>query len=133
MTCINHPFDDCIYTDIKSCMGAGKGDFWKLVDQAKDYQAEGVPEHNGLISSGILMRRNTKEVREFCELWWSHVEKYSERDQVAFGYAAWKMPGVFNTFNWNYTQAKEFIHCAHRHKSWSKEQFQKTIQRYGSN
>lgn len=133
MTVINHPFDDCLYTDIKSCMSGGKGVFWDLVSQAKDYRDLGIPEHNGLISSGILMRKNTKEVRELCETWWSQVEKYSERDQVAFGYAAWKHPGVFNTIDWDYTQRKEFIHCPHNHKAWSKQKFDQTIKTYGGN
>jgi len=131
MTCINHPFDDCIYTDIKSCMKGGKGDFWTLIDQAKDYKAMGIPENNGLISSGILMRKNTKEVRQLCETWWEQVEKYSERDQVAFGYAAWKHPGVFNTINWNYTKATEFIHCPHLHKAWRDARKNQILKEHG--
>lgn len=132
MTVVNHPFDDCIYTDIKSCIGAGKGDFLTLVKQVTDYKALGIPEHNGLIASGILMRRNTKEVREICDTWWEQVEKYTERDQVAFGYAAWTNPGVFNSIDWDYTKRKEFIHCPHLHKTWRGETFNKIMKEHGS-
>jgi len=130
MTVINHPFDDCIYTDIKSCMRSGKGDFRKLIDQAKYYKEAGIPENNGLISSGILMRRNTKEVRDLCDTWWDQVNKFSDRDQVAFGYAAW-MHHIFNTINWNYTQQKEFIHCPHIHKPWREVRKNQIIRDYG--
>jgi hypothetical protein len=132
MTVVNHPFDDCVYTDIKSCLGAGKGDFKTLIRQAHDYMTLGVPENNGLISSGVLMRRNTKQVREFCSLWWDEVEKYTERDQIAFGCAAWKMPGVFNTTTWNYTTQEEFIHCPHIHKSNRDKRKQEILRKHGS-
>jgi O-antigen biosynthesis protein len=131
MTVINHPFDNCIFTDIKSCMKGGKGDFWKLIQQAQDYK-EIIPENNGLISSGILMRKNTKEVRELCETWWKEVEKYTERDQIAFGYAAVKHPGVVNTFSWNYTTQNEFIHCPHMHKEWREGRKKQIMRDYGS-
>lgn len=120
MTCINHPFDDCLYKDIRSCMGAGKGDFFTLVRQANDYKNLGIQEHAGLIASGILMRKNTHEVRQFCDTWWSQVEQYTERDQIAFGYAAHKHPETFNTIDWNYSSpdVTEFLHCPHLNKAW---------------
>jgi hypothetical protein len=120
MTCVTHPFDDCIYTDFRSCISGKKGDFFKLIQQASDYKLMGIPEHNGLIASGILMRQNTREVRQICDTWWGQVEKYTERDQIAFGYASFKHPGVFNTIRWNYTDphAREFMHCPHLHKEW---------------
>lgn len=119
MTCIQHPYDDCIYTDLKSCMSAGKGDFWKLIQQAAEYKNLGIPENNGLIASGILMRQKTKEVIQLCETWWDQVEKYSERDQIAFGYASWKFPGVYDAIKWNYQHpdVQEFLHCPHLHKT----------------
>lgn len=132
MTVINHPFDNCIYTDVKSCIGLGRGDFWKLTEQAHDYRNMGIPMNNGLIASGILMRRNTPEVRKICETWWSQVEKYTERDQIGFGYAAWKHPGIVNYIDWNYTTMNEFIHVPHLSKPWRNEKFDKIMRKYGS-
>jgi len=133
MTCIDHPFDDCIYTDIKSCMSGGKGDFWKLVEQASDYKRLGIPENNGLIASGILMRQRCEATINICETWWEQVEKYSERDQIAFGYAAWKHPGIFDTIEWNYQSpnVSEFLHCPHIHKSWRDEKKKEIIKKHG--
>jgi hypothetical protein len=128
-TVIDHPFDDCLYTDIKSCMKGDKGDFFTLAQQAIDYRDLGIPENNGLISSGILMRENTLVVREFCKLWWSQVEKYTERDQVAFGYAAFHQP-IFHRIEWDYTQREEFIHCPHIHKAWREERKNQILKKH---
>jgi len=132
MTVIRHPFDICIYTDVASCVGGKRGNFFDLMRQANDYKTEGLPQNNGLISSGILMRRNTKEVRDLCSLWWEQLEKYSERDQIGFGYAAWKMPGVFNTIEWDYTKRTEFIHCPHLTKPWRDARHKQILKQYGS-
>lgn len=133
MTCLKHPFDDCIYTDLRSCLSAKKGDFWKLIEQATDYKRLGIPENNGLIASGIMMRQNTKEVREICDTWWEQVEKYSERDQIAFGYAAWKHPGIFDTIKWNYQSPDitEFLHCPHLHKASRPERIKQIQKKHG--
>lgn len=120
-TTVYHPFDDCAYTDAFSCMNSGRGDKWELINQINSYRQEGLPENNGLISSGVLMRRRTKPVIEACELWWDHVRRYSTRDQVAFGYVNWKMPDVHRLIKWDYTIQREFHHCPHRHKRWASQ------------
>jgi hypothetical protein len=116
---VYHPFDDCLYVDGFACMNGGRGDKWELMEQLAAYRKMGIPENNGLISSGVLMRRLTPKVIEACEAWWEQVEKYSERDQIAFGYVNWKYPGVHKSIKWNYTIQKEFQHCPHRHKPWA--------------
>lgn len=131
-TTVRHPFDDCLFTDIISCMKGGKGDPGVLARQYCYYESLGIPKHNGLISSGILMRQKTEKVNELCETWWSEVEKWSSRDQVAFGYAQWKHPGVHNSIEWNYTTQKEFIHIPHLHKPWRKENLKEAHRLYGS-
>lgn len=126
-TCVSHPFDDCAYTDAFSCMRGGRGDRCALVDQVKFYRDEGLPEHAGLIASGILMRQNTREVRKLCTAWWEQVERFSERDQIAFGYAAWRNPGVHDVIQWDYTTQHEFKHVPHRHKEWGENVLKKII------
>lgn len=123
-TVIKHPFDDCAYVDAFACMSSGKGDRWKLLEQIQDYKKAGLPEHNGLIASGILMRNKTKHVIEICRKWWEEVEKYSDRDQVGFGMASFGNNG-FNVIRWDYTTQREFIHCPHRHKRWADEHARK--------
>lgn len=130
-TTVNHPFDDCIFTDIISCMRGRKGDPGVLARQYAYYEDLGIPKHNGLISSGILMRKKDPRVIDLCETWWQQVEKWSSRDQVAFGYAQWKHPGVHDGIKWDYTEQKEFIHIPHLHKPWRDEKLKEVTEKYG--
>lgn len=132
-TTIFHPFDRCLYTDIKSCLKGRKGDSEILSAQRDAYKKMGVPENNGLIASGILMRRNCSEVRNFCKTWWHEVQTFTERDQVAFGYTNWRIPNLHHSITWDYTYRTEFIFNPHKHKSWSKQKFEDTKEKYGSN
>jgi hypothetical protein len=127
-----HPVDDCIYTDIISCMRGGKCDAAVLAKQFAHYDSIGIPKHNGLVSSGILMREKNKQCIEFCEEWWSQVQQFSSRDQVAFGYANWQIPGVINTIQWNYTKQSEFIHLPHKTRPWREEKKREIMLKYGS-
>jgi len=127
-TTIRHPFDDCIYTDIISCMKGKKDDPGKLARQYADYEDMGLPKNNGLISSGILMRQKERNTVKFCEAWWEQVLKYSSRDQVAFGHTNWKQPNAHYCMEWNYTQRTEFIHIPHLHKPHRNEMYN-TIRR----
>lgn len=117
-TAIRHPFDNCIYTDAQSCINAEKGDRGTIEKQVAHYRSIGVPMRNGLISSGILMRRKEERTIQFCETWWDQVKRWSNRDQIAYGYANFKHTGVVNLIDWNYTTENEFIHVPHLHKPW---------------
>lgn len=75
--------------------------------QLRDYQANGFDTDENpmqeLSCNGIVFRRNTKKVREFNALLKYHVIVYSQRDQMAFDYCAWKLgikigrfPGTFD-------------------------------------
>jgi hypothetical protein len=132
-TTIRHPFDDCIYQDIVSCINGKKDDVDVINDQRLHYQRAGIPVNNGLIASGILMRENTKPVRRICETWWDHVRSKSCRDQIAFGYAQWVHPDVHRSIDWNYTTQNEFIHLPHKHKPWREERKQEILKQYAGN
>lgn len=128
-TTIKHPFDDCIYTDIESCLSGGKGRKNELERQREYYKAVGIRKNSGLIASGILFRQLEPKTIEMCRTWWHQVHSWSSRDQVAFGFAQWKHPGVHQSINWDYTTQKEFIHIPHLGKP-SREQVIKTLGRY---
>jgi hypothetical protein len=128
-TVMRHPFDDCVYKDIRSCIGAEKGDMFTLMQQAVDYNREGLPEHAGLIASGIMMRTKTKETVELCKKWWEEVEKYTERDQPCFTYALWKNPTNVIIIDWDYTKREEFLHVPHVHKVKQRENRFKSLRK----
>lgn len=132
MTTVAHPFDKCIYADIRSCLRMGKDNPMVLTKQSDFYKQLGIKESQGLISSGVLMRENVKLVQDFCDLWWSQIEKWSARDQIGFGYANFMMPGVHHSIEWNYIRRHEFVHLPHMGKDWRWEQLQKIRKKYGT-
>lgn len=128
-TTIKHPFDNCIYTDIESCLSGGKGKKNDLERQKAYYKAVGVQKNCGLIASGVLFRQLEPKTIQFCKTWWHQVHSWSSRDQVAFGFAQWKHPGVHQSIEWDYTTQKEFIHIPHLGKP-SREKVLQDIKGY---
>lgn len=130
-TTIKHPFDKCAYIESRSCIKLGK-DALAVKNQIDCYRKLRLPKDNGLIASGILMRKRTPLVMEFCKLWWQQVYMFSARDQIAFAFADFKMPNIHNSIEWDYTKRDEFIHVPHLTKKWRPGRLQEIIQKYGS-
>lgn len=111
MTCINHPIRNCIYAEAKTCIDVKRGDPIEILKQINAYTPY-IPEHNGLIQSGILMRKITENVVELCKNWYEEIQKYSERDQLSFAKAV--IGHDIHYINWNYQTGKEFIFKSHK-------------------
>jgi hypothetical protein len=114
LTAPAHPIRNCVYREIASCIFNRRGDENELRIQERDYKKENIPAFNGLITSGVLMRQQTKGCIILCDDWWNEIVKYSARDQVAFAKVSqrWK----YNTFVWDYSQSKELKYIKHYHK-----------------
>lgn len=132
-TAVQHPYDNCIYTDAKSCIDTGKGDPRLIERQIALYRALRIPKNNGLIASGVLMRQNTQEVARFCRLWWDQVQSWTERDQIAWGAINFQMPGLVHRIEWNYQKQREFWHVPHLHKKYRTVPTGEELQQYASN
>lgn len=115
-TCITHPDRDCFYEEAAAVVSHGRDSDVNVKPQVDLYRSLGLPEHNGLIASGILMRCNTKEVTDFCDLWWHNLSLYSMRDQLAWPLADWYMPGVCKKVKWHYPTGLEFIYIPHKNR-----------------
>ncbi|WP_179008429.1 glycosyltransferase domain-containing protein [Winogradskyella forsetii] len=103
MACFDHNQNkadprDCIYEEYDAIMNIVENNN-VLVDDPKvmkaqmdRFRAEGYPEHNGLITAPILIRKHCNEnVIELMEAWWHIVKTESKRDQLSFDYARWKL------------------------------------------
>lgn len=113
-TCIKHPDRDCFYQEADAVISHGRDIVDNVTPQVQYYKALGLPEHNGLIASGILMRSHTKEVANFCETWWDELCKYSIRDQLSWPLVDWMVPGVCHKISWHYPTGLEFIYIPHK-------------------
>lgn len=84
-----HPKRDCIYDEASACIRWNKDDPAVIRRQMAAYRARGYPEHNGLVSTGVLARRHSDEVASVDASWWAEVVAHSRRDQLSFPVAAW--------------------------------------------
>ncbi len=91
IACFRHPDRDCIYKEAEVCKEWGLADPEYADEQMRRYREEGYPKHNGLAATTYVLRRHTKEVEEFNNLWWSEICRGSKRDQLSFNYCLWKM------------------------------------------
>lgn len=85
-----HPHRRCIYAEAEVCIRKRKDDPARIREQVAEYKRQGFPRNFGLIAGCVLVRRNTKRVRELCEIWWQEVLEHSCRDQLSFDYARWR-------------------------------------------
>lgn len=96
---------DCIYDEYEAILEMTKKN-GKIKDvrevmqkQINRFKKEGYPEHNGLLSAGVLVRKHfDEELIKVMEAWWNIVKVESKRDQLSFNYVAWKLK--FNAFKY---------------------------------
>ncbi|MGB3465879.1 MAG: glycosyltransferase domain-containing protein [Cyclobacteriaceae bacterium] len=88
---------NCVYEEYEAILALGektgklKDDPQVMKAQIEKYLSEGYPADNGLISSGVLIRKhNEPDVVRAMEKWWEELSAGSKRDQLSFDYAAWK-------------------------------------------
>lgn len=112
ITAPKHPARRCIYREAEVCRRRNL-DSDNVAKQITRYSKQGMPGHNGLISSGILLRDNSEPVKKFCELWWEQIVNGSVRDQIGFAYCQWKMPEVVNYIDYDYRVREEFLYFKH--------------------
>ena len=88
---------NCIYQEAQAIFyfGNKNGNFKDnpvtIQKQMERYLTDSYPEQNGLISSGVILRKhNSTDVIDCMEHWWNEVKYGSKRDQLSFNYSAWK-------------------------------------------
>ena len=75
------------------------------------------PRNNGLIVSGILLRKhNEEDVKVTMEKWWEELKYGSKRDQLSFDYSAWKTDLKFNYISGDIRNNKYFHLLSHNHQ-----------------
>lgn len=81
-----HPFRSTVRQECVDILNRGcdttelQRDFAALIDQ------------NSLCECGVIIRKNTPEVRRFGRVWWTLICRYSVRDQVTFPIAVSLVP-----------------------------------------
>lgn len=93
MLTMKHPSRKCIYQEVLACNYFKKDSLDLMIKQTNRYKKNNYPENNGLIQSGVIIRRNNQEVKDLMRNWWYEVSEYSHRDQLSFNYVLSKFMG----------------------------------------
>ena len=85
-----HTHRSCLYDEINVCIDWGKDDPAKLTAQRQRYLDAGMPRGFGLWECGLIVRRPSLLVEQFCSAWWEEYDSGSCRDQVSLPFTAWR-------------------------------------------
>lgn len=111
ITCVRHPIRDDVYQEALICTQNGRKGVEGALEQVESYRGV-VPEHGGLIQSGLLMRKRSNFTIDLCEEWFEELCAHSLRDQISFAKVSLHKP--INYITWDYRRnPQEFKHYRH--------------------
>lgn len=100
MAAMAHRQRDCVYDEAREVYQKGFDQSAPLLEQIRGYRRAGFPQHRGLLSTMVVVRRTTEPaVRAVNERWWSEIDRGSVRDQVSLPYVLWELgfePGIID-------------------------------------
>ena len=86
-----HPWRDCSYDEGRVCAGFPSNDEDIIKAQLSRYEEAGFPHNYGLAASSFFVRDNKDpKTKTFFNRWYRETMKGSHRNQISWGYAAWK-------------------------------------------
>lgn len=86
-----HPARDDIYKEVATIIGHRRHRPLEIIKQLETYHGLGLPHKTGMVEGSFIWRTHDNHmVNSFMEEWWSHILKYSKRDQISLGYLMWK-------------------------------------------
>ena len=104
---VKHRVRSCVYEEAEACRRSLKENDDIIERQVKVYLEDGYPEKNGLVETGVMLRKHSEiSIQEVMDLWWSNIKSHSHRDQLSVNYCLWKksvdyklMPGTMSSNN----------------------------------
>jgi hypothetical protein len=113
---MNHPIRNCVYEEAEKVIEFNKDYVHVVQKQMLKYRKLGLPEHGGLVSGGIIVRRhNNKKVRQHCRLWYREIKNHSQRDQLSFNFILWKYKLIEPAYFSPQYREKDFIVHPHNY------------------
>jgi hypothetical protein len=97
--CFQHQWRNCIYDEAEAIIQSGFDDERRVREQMEHYRKAGYPHQAGLATNAVLLRRhNEPDVVRLGEMWFEHVLRYSQRDQLSFNFCARTLQFEYGTF-----------------------------------
>jgi hypothetical protein len=91
-----HRIRDCIYDEADVCAKLELDDPRLIREQRETYRQRGFPRNAGLGEASVILRRHTKEIRNFNNAWWAEYCRFSVRDQISGMVAAHETSTAIN-------------------------------------
>lgn len=113
MLAMTHPDRDCVYEEIAACIQYKKAPEDLLRAQAVAYRNMGMPAHNGLIASGLLVRYTSRKTWKIDRTWWINTEAYSHRDQISFALTDWQLGIKKELLPWEEAFSRYIVRTPH--------------------
>lgn len=111
---MKHNIRNCVYMEAAECIKRKKDDPEIINKQMEVCREMNYPENAGMVATGILIRRKSKAVEQFCKAWWTVVATHSRRDQLSFNVVEYNNPIEHTLFPFEVLK-KEFI--LHKHNN----------------
>ena len=87
-----HPLRTTVADEARACLQQAKlADPAAVQAERQFHAAEGFPDDQGLMESGILLKNHTAPGLDAAmALWWEQFERFGTRDQISLPYVLWK-------------------------------------------
>lgn len=115
-TIMRHPYRNCTYMEAEACIQRRKDNADVIKQQMEYYRQQRLPHNSGMVASGLIIRNNCKQVKDFCEKWWSEVSNFSRRDQLSFNYTLYKNPIKLTLIPYEVLTKEFFLYLHHNSK-----------------
>jgi len=79
-----HRTRSCLYEEARVCKEKLLDDPILIDNQISRYRASGIMPNLGLAETSVVLRRHSKRMDQFNELWWNELSRGSVRDQISF-------------------------------------------------
>lgn len=81
-----HSHRRCLYEEAEICMRFNLDDPRTIEAQIARYREAGFPRQQGLLETGMILRRHTPAIARLNEAWWQETLSGSHRDQISLPY-----------------------------------------------
>nr|WP_321244293.1 glycosyltransferase domain-containing protein [uncultured Psychroserpens sp.] len=121
LTTFTHPDRDDYYSEAMTCIRVGKDHSLRILKQSLVYFFKGMPAHNGMFSTGILIKNYKHEPNGLLRLWWKQTEKYSRRDQLSLAYSVFKTKSIVTVLEDNIFKNEYSIYHTHNYSQYKQQ------------
>ena len=87
----DHPQRNCVYDEAAACAHFAHDWIWRISIQMRRYRRLGYPFNHGLFEAGVIIRRDSEQVRRMMDAWWSEYLIGAKRDQLSLPFVAWTL------------------------------------------